>query len=183
MARLVRDSTMVPPETGAGPRPPLDLERAFHLYASYVAAVALRLLGRSEEVDDVIQEVFLSALKGLAQLQDPEAIKGWLATVTVRVSSRHLARRRLWRRLGLDRPVDYTQAVDPAASPEQRALLARVYRILDGLPVEERVAWALCHVQGERLDAVAQRLGCSLATAKRRIAAAHATIERETRDE
>jgi RNA polymerase sigma-70 factor (ECF subfamily) len=54
--------------------------------------------------------------------------------------------------------------------------LAKVYAVLDALPSDERVAWSLRHVEGERLERVAELCGCSLATAKRRIAAAHQRI-------
>src|SRR5207253_3230020 len=74
---------------------PLDLDSAYRRYARYVAAVALRLIGRDDEVDDVVQEVFLTALRKLGGLRDPEAIRGWLATVTVRVAGRRLRRRRM----------------------------------------------------------------------------------------
>ena len=60
---------------------------------------------------------------------------------------------------------------------EQRALLSRVYKILDGIPANERIAWSLRHIEGEPLESVASLAGCSLATAKRRIAAAAARIE------
>jgi RNA polymerase sigma-70 factor (ECF subfamily) len=78
---------------------------------------------------------------------------------------------------GLDDPVTYGSVIDPSASPEQKALLGRVYRVLDGMPTNERVAWALRYVEGEPLESVAVLSGCSLATAKRRIAAAARTIE------
>jgi RNA polymerase sigma-70 factor (ECF subfamily) len=55
-----------------------------------------------------------------------------------------------------------------------------VYRALDRLGTAERLAWTLRHVEGERLDAVAQLCGCSLATAKRRIAAANAHVRKLT---
>jgi RNA polymerase sigma-70 factor (ECF subfamily) len=45
--------------------------------------------------------------------------------------------------------------------------------------VEQRLAWTLRHIEGERLEDVAARCGCSLATAKRRIAAAHAHLQAE----
>jgi len=153
------------------------LEAVFRRYSSYVAAVAIRLLGRDDEVDDVVQEVFLVALRGLGRLREHEALKGWLATITVRIAGRRLRRRRLRGFFGLDRRPDYLEVASDEASPEERALLARVYRLLDELPVGERLAWTLRHVDGEPLDAVAQRCGCSLATAKRRIAAAQRKIE------
>ncbi len=163
---------------------PLDLDSAYRRYARYVAAVALRLIGRDDEVDDVVQEVFLTALRKLGGLRDPEAIRGWLATVTVRVAGRRLRRRRMWAFFGVS-PSEgaYEEVAATGATPEDRALLARVYAVLDGLPVGERIAWTLRHVEGERLEQVAALCGCSLATAKRRIAAAHATMERMLADE
>jgi RNA polymerase sigma-70 factor (ECF subfamily) len=44
------------------------------------------------------------------------------------------------------------------------------------LPTAERIAWSLRTIEGLTLPAVAAACGCSLATAKRRIAAARAAI-------
>lgn len=157
---------------------PLTLELAFRRYSPYVAAVAIRLLGRDDEVDDVVQDVFLSAIKGIAQLRDAEAIKGWLATVTVRVARRKLRMRRVRTFVGLERAPSYDDIVAPGATPEHKALLSRVYLALDALPVDHRIAWVLRFVEGEQLDDVARLAGCSLATAKRRISAAQSEMER-----
>ena len=69
------------------------------------------------------------------------------------------------------------------ASPEQRALIAKVYRVLDRLPAAERVAWVLRHVQGEPLQRIPELCECSLSTAQRRLARAQAAIEQELGDE
>jgi RNA polymerase sigma-70 factor (ECF subfamily) len=153
-----------------------DLDTVYRVYARYVAGIALRLIGRDDELEDVIQDVFLAAVGGLDRLEDPEALKGWLATVTVRVAMRRLRRRRLRSLLGLDRPCDYTHLVMPGVSPEEHAELVRAYQRLDTLPVRERVAWSLRYIEGEPLEVVAERCGCSLATVKRRIAAAAAVL-------
>jgi RNA polymerase sigma-70 factor (ECF subfamily) len=157
--------------------PALDLDGLFRRYAPYVAAIAHRLLGRDEDVDDTIQEVFVAAVRGLHALRDPAAIRGWLARVTVRVARQRLRKRRVRVFLGLDEPVVYDSVVDHSASAEQRALLARVYSVLDDLPANQRIAWSLRHIEGEPLENVASMSGCSLATAKRRIAAAAQRIE------
>lgn len=164
----------LPAEADAGV---LDLDALYRRYASYVAAVAHRLLGRDDDVDDTVQEVFLAALRGLGAIRDPRAVKGWLACIAVRVARRKLQKRRVRSFFGLDDPVVYGSVTDPGASPEQKALLGRVYRVLDGMPTNERIAWALRYVEGEPLESVATLSGCSLATAKRRIAAASRTIE------
>lgn len=74
---------------------PVGLAAVYRAYSSYVAAVAFRLLGRDDEIDDVVQDVFLVAARGLDRLREPAAVKGWLATVAVRISMRRLRRRRL----------------------------------------------------------------------------------------
>jgi RNA polymerase sigma-70 factor, ECF subfamily len=166
--------TPEPPET---PIALLDLDALFRRYSSYVAAVAHRLLGRDEEVDDTIQEVFLVAVKSLNTVRDPGAIRGWLARITVRTARQRLRKRRMRQFLGLEAPVAYENVSDTGANGEDRALLARVYRVLDALPANQRIAWSLRHIEGEPLENVATLSACSLATAKRRIAAAARVIE------
>ncbi len=165
-----------PPESRVAAAGPADFATLYRDYGRYVGAVALRILGRDDEVDDVVQEVFLSAIQGLGALRDADALRGWLRTITVRTARGRLQRRRFHAWLGLDRVPNYEDLVAPGASPEHRALLAAVYRRLDGLPVADRLAWSLRHIEGEPLEEVARLCECSLATAKRRIAAAHKAI-------
>lgn len=175
-----------PEGQGAAPVPaPLPtVDALFRAYSGYVAQVALRLVGRDEDVDDVVQEVFVVSLKGLDRLRDAAAIKGWLATVAVRVARRRLRLRKLWSAIGLDDAGGgVADAIAPGAGPEDRAVLSRVYAALEELPVDERIAWTLRHVEGEQLEAVAKLCGCSLATAKRRISAAHEKLERLVSDD
>ena len=157
----------------------IDLEEFFRRYAPYVARIGHRLLGRDDEVDDLIQDVFLAAHRGIRGLREAEAIKGWLATVAVRQCRRRLRARRVRTFLHIDSTDDYGQVADESASPEHRAMLAGVYRVLDRLPVNQRLAWTLRYVEGEQLERVAELCNCSLATVKRRIKAAHEAVQRE----
>ena len=151
----------------------------FREHAPYVARVALRLLGRQDEVDDVVQEVFLAAQLGVGAVRDPSAMRSWLATIAVRKARSRLRLRWLRSALGRDEPVDYEDLTGPGADPEERALLVQIYAVLDRLPANHRLAWTLRVVEGEQLEAVAALCGCSLATAKRWIQSAHEVIKRE----
>lgn len=155
----------------------LDPEALFRAYAPYVAKVAHQLLGRDDEVDDVIQDVFMAAVRGVHQVRDPGAIKGWLACIAVRSARRRLKFRSLRNLLWSEPPQEYTGVVDPAASPEQRALISRVYQVLDSLPPDDRIAWVLRHVEGEGLERVALLCNCSLATVKRRITRVNGALQ------
>ena len=154
----------------------VTLERLFRQHASYVATIGYRVLGTRDELDDLVQDVFLSAHGTLRTLRHPEAIKSWLATVTVRVARQRLRARRLRRFLHLPTTVP-EDPPDRAASPEIKALVGGIFRALEAVPVNARLAWSLRYLQGERLERVAELTDCSLATAKRRIAKAQALLD------
>ena len=146
------------------------LDDVYRRYCRYVAAVVLRLDGRHAEVDDIVQEVFVEAARGVARLRDADAVKGWLATITVRVAMRRLRWRRVRGWLRVDGDHDYDDLPDPSLSGEERAAVAGIYRLLDRFPAAQRSAWLLHHGEGMSADRVAVLCGCSLATAKRWIA-------------
>ena len=158
---------------------PRDFDQVFRRYSPYVARVALRLLGNDSEVDDLVQDVFLEAHRGLAGLREAGALGAWLARICVRRATRRLRRRRLLALLSLDTVTERELPVDLAASPEERAEVARLYRKLDRLPVAERVAWLLRHVEGESLEDMVALCGCSKSTVQRRLRSAEARLQQE----
>jgi len=162
--------------------PRATVDDIYRRYCRYVAGVIVRLDGHAADVDDLVQEVFVEAAAGIASLREPEAIKGWLATIAVRRVRRRLRMRRMWRFLGFEGSVDNTGVIDSAASPTDRLLLRAVYRVLDNMPTEDRLAFGLHIIEGETVESVAKLCGCSFATAKRRVSRAQRRIEEELSD-
>ena len=162
------------------PPDPSDLDGLYRRYAPYVAAVAIRLIGRDAEIDDVVQDVFLQALRGLSQLRDPAAIKSWLARVTVRVAVRRLRKRKLLLALHLDSiDLDYEQIASPDTTLDQKALLAKTYALLDRLAARTRVIWVLRHVLDEPLHEIAELCECSQSTVQRKLRDAESFLGQE----
>ena len=95
---------------------------------------------------------------------------------------RRLRWRRLRRTFGLDGGAGYDDLPDPTSSAEDRALVTRIYQLLDRLPAADRVAWILRQAQDRSPAEVARLSGCSRATAKRRIARVDEAICRELGD-
>jgi RNA polymerase sigma-70 factor, ECF subfamily len=162
--------------------PRATLDDIYRRYCRYVGGVIVRLDGHAAEVDDLVQEVFVEAAAGIAHLRDPEAIKGWLATIAVRRVRRRLRLRRMWRFLGLQRDAGQAELIDSAVSPVDRLLLRAVYRALDDMPTEDRLAFGLHVIEGETIEAVAKLCGSSFATAKRRVSRAQRRIKAELSD-
>ncbi len=153
----------------------------FRRHARTIANVAARLTGSRADADDIVQDTFVTALEQLDELRDPDALRAWLTRIAVNRAQKRLRRRRLLRWLGLDRGDDdasLDQLAARDASPDARAELARIARVLDRCDADERVAWMLHRVEGETLEASAAACGCSLATVKRRIAAVEHTLDR-----
>ena len=156
---------------------PLDFDAAFRRYAPYVGAIALKILGRDSEVDDVVQDVFLEAHRGISSLREPESLKPWLARIAVRRAQRRLQRHWLRRVFRLAQPADYESLADLAATPEQRCQVASAYRLLDHMPPKNRVVWVLRQVEGESLERISELCNCSLSTVQRRLRAARDFME------
>lgn len=148
----------------------------FRRHAPYVGALVLKLIGRPGDVDDVVQDVFIQAHRGLSKLREPEAVRPWLRRITVRRTQRWLRKRWVRRWFG-EADVDaHEELADPSASPEDRATLAYVYRTLETMPRDERLAWVLRFVEGETLESIAELLGSSVSTVQRRLRAAEARM-------
>ncbi|HEY0134464.1 MAG TPA: sigma-70 family RNA polymerase sigma factor, partial [Nannocystis sp.] len=136
-----------------------------------------RVLGADEDHDDLVQQVFVALLAGLRRVRDPAALHGWVAAVTINTVRSEIRRRRVRRLLfGESRAIDLAEA--PAASHEERELLRRTYAALERLPADERIAFALRFIDERPLAWIAAACDCSLATTKRRIAAAQARFAR-----
>lgn len=167
-----------------GNGPVLDkLDELVRAHSPYVAGLAYRLLGRDAEVDDVVQDVFVALLRFHGSVRDANALRGWLATTTVRVALRRLRARRLRLRswLGLD-DSEPASLPAPGANAEEQLGLARVHRALDGIAPSARIAWILRYVEQETMEEVARLVGCSLTTAKRRVGAAQVAVKRALGD-
>src|SRR6476469_7327942 len=120
-----------------------ELGDLFKRYSSYVATIGMRLLGRDDEVDDLVQEVFIEAYRGFHQLRSPDAVKAWLARITVRRAIRRLRRRALRSFFSLDALPSDAKLADDGATPEEKAEIVSTTRMIERIPVRQRVVWVL----------------------------------------
>lgn len=153
-------------------RPVITLDEAFRLHAPYIARLAGSILG-SSDVDDLVQDVFIDAERGLREIRDPAALRSWLATIAVRKARRRLKPRGIQRFLRRDKDGAELARTVPSSdpSPEDAFLLQSLYKELGKLPAADRIAWTLRHVEEFSLPEVAAACECSLATVKRRVRA------------
>jgi RNA polymerase sigma-70 factor, ECF subfamily len=174
MPRTHANLQLVPAPRADEARP--DFATIFRMHSRWVAAMASRLCGRSGDVEDIVQDVFFICARKLGTIPTLADAGPWLRTVTVRVVRKRL-RRQKWGAWFRSSDEGLTDLPYKGLSPDERAMLQGLYAALAHLPVDERLAWALRHVEGATLDEVALGCDCSLATAKRRIAKASRALE------
>jgi RNA polymerase sigma-70 factor (ECF subfamily) len=129
-----------------------------------------RLLGPDVDHDDVVHDAFIQILRGLPRLREVGALRGFVRAVTINTVRSELRRRRFRRAFWSSD--EAPEPSDDALDPESRETVRRVYTILDRLSADLRIAFTLRFVERHSLAEVAAMTGCSLATAKRRIARA-----------
>jgi RNA polymerase sigma factor (sigma-70 family) len=146
---------------------------AFDCCHAMVFSIANRLTQSRWEAEDVTQAVFEALLRQLSRLRDPERIPGFLRTCAVRMSLRQVKRGR-WRRSRLlaEHPV-----LDEAAAGDPVDAAALVRQLLARLDPEERAAVVLKHVELCTHEEIAEHMGVSVATARRRLASGRARLE------
>ncbi|HET6332736.1 MAG TPA: RNA polymerase sigma factor, partial [Polyangiales bacterium] len=145
-------------------------ELLYRTHVESVTGLAMRLLGRSSDAEDVVQDAFVTAFTRMDQLRDGALFRAWLMRITVHEVHRRYRRRKLLRTLGLDRGQDDVSLAGLAAphvEADQRAELAVLDRVLARLPARQRVVWMLRNVEGQELAEIASACEASLASIKR----------------
>lgn len=154
-------------------------EALFRRYSRMVNGLSYRILGSDADVDDLVQDSFLEALRSLDRLENPQAFASWLGAIVVRTAGKRLRRRSLLNRLGLRRstPIDADTVLSREAPPDVKAELGRIYGALDEMHHEARLALVLHRVEGMSLPEAAETMGISLSTIKRRIQSAERLLQ------
>jgi RNA polymerase sigma-70 factor, ECF subfamily len=137
-----------------------------------VERILYRVLGPDSEMEDLAHEVFIAAFACLEQLREPRALRSWLVGIAVRKARKLIARRKRWSFVRNVSPNDLPEQEAATSSAEISEAYRSTYRLMAELPVDDRIAFALRHVDGMELTAVANATEVSLATAKRRVARA-----------
>lgn len=155
-------------------------EALYRRHARLVNGLAFRLLANRADADDLAQDAFVQAFQSLPRLQNRDAFASWLCSIVVRTAHKRIRRDRLMSRLGLRRaePVDLDALLGRTAPPDVQVELQTIYRMVKELDAEDRIALVLRRVEGMSIGEIAEHLGKSMATVKRRLASAEAQLSR-----
>ncbi len=143
-----------------------------------VTRLADRLLGWPDDVQDAVQEVFVSALTGIRRSRGGSSIETWLARITINTCRSHRRRRLLrWRRAV---PIDRAARRETGRSPHPAAgdgeLFERVRQAVQALPARDREVVVLRYLEEMPVQAVAELLHLRRNTVDVRLTRARAKL-------
>jgi RNA polymerase sigma-70 factor, ECF subfamily len=123
-------------------------ERLYERYAAMVHGILLARVPRID-VDDLVQEVFLTVYRRLTTLRDPAAFPGWIAMITRNRAIDHMRRVPRTEELSEDLPAN------DASQGEAEAILG----VIRSLPEAYRETLVLRLVEGMTGPEIAARTG------------------------
>jgi len=123
----------------------------------------LRITWRSSDADDLSQETFLRAYRAWDALDGGANVRAWLFTIATNLA-RNYFRSESRRRRAYAGVSDVRTDVDPA-SPEEarrfRETRALVERVVERLPLKQRMAFVLRKLHDLEYEAIGRSLECS----------------------
>lgn len=143
--------------------------------------IAYLVLGDRQDSEDVVQETLLTAWKRLHLLEDPDAVRAWLAQICSRRAT-DIARRRARRATDAHRPEDLhrhrdpSSRADPAHASEVNAQMRALAQVLATMDPDLRACWTLREIDGMSYRQVAAALDVTESTARGRIARARTHV-------
>lgn len=150
-------------------------------YGPLMRVYASRILGSTDESDDVVQESFISAWTQLHTLEDGSAAKSWLMRIVSRKSIDRLRARRQHVN------IEDTDAVAPEehaphAVAEAESQAEALARVLAHLPDDQRRCWSLREIAEYSYGDIATELNLPVSTVRGLLARARKTLLREMED-
>lgn len=137
----------------------------FDAYKQKVAAQVFRMTGDANVVDDLVQEVFISAFGGLPRFRGDSNLGTWLYRITTnKVRNWWDSKRRREARERHAPALDEMVAAPQEARIERREHHSRLYRALGELPDNLREAFVARAIQAMSLQEASECLGVPIST-------------------
>ena len=139
-------------------------------YVVHVRKVIVRIMGMDQDLPDLINEVFYQALKATDTIEDGSRLQAWITRVAIHVA-RGCIRKRKRKKWLLFRPEQEprTAGAKTGASEESLEMVRWVRNVLDRMPADEQIVFALRYFEEMKIVELAEACGISRSSAKRRL--------------
>ena len=136
-----------------------DLMRSYH---AYVYAIVIGIVKNSHDAEEVVQDTFLSAYRGLKQLEDSAKFKSWLAEIA-RNRARNWLRKQRGDTVSIDEVGEHLLQTED--SPDERLTQQEqresIRRIMETLPQKDRDIARAFYLEGASYNELTNTHGLS----------------------
>jgi RNA polymerase sigma-70 factor (ECF subfamily) len=146
------------------------LAAAYDAHEHAVRAFARRLVGSSAAAEDLVHDVFVALPNAVKKFEGRSSLRTFILSVAVNYARN--ARRATARRLGAMERLHVepkNESESPEELEERRRLAELLSRLLDELPLDQRVAVVLCMIEERTSVEAAQIAGVPEATIRTRL--------------
>jgi RNA polymerase sigma-70 factor (ECF subfamily) len=147
-----------------------ELERLMRAEMPRVERLLLRMLGPRQDLEDLVQNVFLELMRAWPQFRRASAASTFVGGITVRVARRAM-RRSAFQRLRAAFPASEPEAScgDPEAALHDARRLRSVQKALSKLGADKRIAFCLWAFEGQDVPQIAALTQASVPAVRSRI--------------
>jgi RNA polymerase sigma-70 factor (ECF subfamily) len=143
-------------------------------YQRRVYMTAYRMMGNHDDANDVAQDAFIRAYRGIARFDARSDFFTWLYRILVNVALNHLRQRRRRRTVSIDEvalpaPLAEEAGDDPRRALELKRMVFEIGQALETLPVTLRATLVLVILEGLPYREAAEILDCSEGTVAWRV--------------
>ena len=167
-------------------------KRAFDLlilkYQHKIISIVGRYLGDQNDVQDVSQETFIKAYRAIPNFRGESAFYTWLYRIAVNTAKNHLVSKSR-RPPNIDVDIDDGEFQNNSAglrdneSPQASLATSQmeqvIFRSIENLPSELRIAVTLREFDGLSYEEIAKIMNCPVGTVRSRIFRAREAIEKK----
>jgi len=154
-------------------------ETIYKAYFNIVTNVALRVVNRLEDAEDIAQEVFMNIYHNLKNFRFESSLKTWIYRAAVNTAINHSKKTSRHR----DRTVEYTEALNaPNPGEDARQKIDAqshekiVQTLLNAVSPEQRACIVLRSIEGLSYQEIAATLNIPINTVRSRIKRARETM-------
>jgi RNA polymerase sigma-70 factor (ECF subfamily) len=156
-------------------------------YERPVYSVLMRVVRRSEDAEDLVQETFVKVFRALDRYDVERPFSAWIFTIASRLAIDHLRRRRVQTvslsvgepgSSGEERTMDVEDTgLKPDEITSHHEEESAAAALIDSLPEHYRIVVLLRHQQDLSYEEIAEALNLPLGTVKARIHRARALLK------
>lgn len=136
-----------------------------------VCAVVSRMLDDKDDIDDVVQEVFVQAYRSISSFKEQAAFTTWIYRIAVNTTIKQMKKSKVRQAASIDDPAVGLQETlvssngdGPETTAEKRERNAAIRRAILTLPDHHKAVVILHYFQGCSCEEIARVLDCSVGT-------------------